>query len=164
MIAFIDAHRDRRSAGLKWGIEPICRVLQIAPSTYHAAKSRPLSARAVRDAELRPEILRVYEENLAVYGADKIWDQLNKEGITVARCTVERLMRQIGIQGCRRGRMWVRTTESDESQERPADLVDREFHAVAPNVLWVADLERHEAPLNRAVVKGHRLGPVAAGS
>lgn len=140
MIAFIDAHRDRHSAGLRWGIEPICRVLQIAPSTYHAAKARPPAARAVRDAELRPEILRVYEENLAVYGADKIWDQLNKESIVVARCTVERLMREIGIQGCRRGRIWVRTTESDESQHRPADLVDRDFHAPAPNVLWVADL------------------------
>jgi putative transposase len=140
VIAFIDAHRDNVSAGRKWGIVPICRVLQIAPSTYHAAKSRPPSARAVRDVELIPEIRRVYDVNLAVYGADKIWDQLNKDGIPVARCTIERLMRQIGIQGCRRGRTWVVTTESDNRLGRPADLVDRDFRAPAPNVLWVADL------------------------
>lgn len=140
MIAFIDANRDRSSAGLKWGIDPICRVLQIAPSTYYAAKARPPSARAVRDDELRPEILRVFEENLAVYGADKVWDQLNKDGIVVARCTVERLMRQMGLQGTRRGRLWVRTTIGDETLQRPADLVERQFRAPAPNRLWVADL------------------------
>jgi putative transposase len=140
VIAFIDAHRDRVSAGLRWGIVPICRVLQIAPSTYHAAKTRPPSARALRDAALKPEILRVFDENLAVYGADKIWDQLNKDGIVVARCTVERLMRDLGIQGTRRGRLWVKTTLGDEALQRPADLVDRQFRAPAPNVLWVADL------------------------
>lgn len=140
MIAFIHANRDRVSSGLKWGVEPICRVLQVAPSTVYAAMKRPPSARAVRDAELMPQIRRVYDANLQVYGADKIWDQLNKEGITVARCTVERLMRTLGIQGCRRGRQWVATTESDDSLGRPADLVDRDFAAPAPNVLWVADL------------------------
>jgi len=137
---FVDAHRERRSAGLRWGIEPICKVLQIAPSTYWAAKRRPPSARALRDAELRPEILRVWEQNLSVYGADKVWDQLNKDGIRVARCTVERLMRDMGLQGCRRGRLRVRTTTGDETLQRPADLVERRFRAPAPNRLWVADL------------------------
>ncbi len=140
MIAFIDEHKDRRSEGLRWGIEPICAVLPIAPSTYHAAKQRPPSPRAIRDAELRPEILRVWEQNLSVYGADKVWDRLNRDGIGVARCTVERLMRDLGLQGCRRGRVWVRTTHSDETLERPADLVERQFRAPAPNRLWLADL------------------------
>ena len=156
MIAFIDAHRHRVSGALRWGIEPICAVLQIAPSTYHAAKKRPLSAQAVRDAELRPQVLRVWEQNLSVYGADKVWDQLNKDGVRVARCTIERLMADMGLQGCRRGRLWVRTTEGDDRLDRPADLVSRQFRAPAPNRLWVADLERHEAFLNPAVVKGHR--------
>jgi putative transposase len=115
-------------------------VLPIAPSTYHAAKQRPPSARALRDAELRPEILRVWEQNLSVYGADKVWDQLNQDGIGVARCTVERLMRDLGLQGCRRGRVWVRTTQSDEALDRPVDLVERQFRAPAPNRLWLADL------------------------
>jgi putative transposase len=137
---FVDAHRERRSAGLRWGIEPICKVLEIAPSTYWAAKRRPPSARALRDAELRPEILRVWEQNLSVYGADKVWDQLNKDGIRVARCTVERLMRDMGLQGCRRGRLRVRTTTGDETLQRPADLVERRFRAPAPNRLWGADL------------------------
>jgi putative transposase len=140
VIRFIDEHRHRRSGQLRWGIEPIAKVLGIAPSTYHAAKSRPPSARAVRDAELKPEILRVWEQNLSVYGADKIWDQLNKDGIAVARCTVERLMADLGLQGCRRGRIWVRTTEGDDRLDRPADLVERQFRAPAPNRLWVADL------------------------
>jgi putative transposase len=140
VIGFIDAHKERRSAGLRWGIEPICGVLPIAPSTYHAAKTRPPSTRSLRDAELRPEILRVWEQNLSVYGADKVWDQLNRDGIRVARCTVERLMRDMGLQGCRRGRLWVRTTQGDEALERPADLVERRFRAPAPNRLWVADL------------------------
>ena len=141
MIAFIDANRDRRTDdGLVWGVEPICAVLPIAPSTYYVAKSRPPSARAVRDEELKPQIVRVYDANLQVYGADKIWDQLDKDGIAVARCTVERLMRELGLQGCRRGRTWVRTTEGDDRLERPADLVDRKFSAPAPNRLWVADI------------------------
>ena len=162
MIRFIDAHRERRSAGLRWGIEPIGKVLQIAPSRYHAAKLGPPSARRLRDAELRPEILRVWEQNLSVYGADKVWDQLNKDGIGVARCSVERLMRDMGLLGCRRGRVWVRTTTGDEALKRPADLVDRQFRAPAPNRLWVADLERHEALTNPAVMKGHRRVLVAA--
>ncbi|MCC5953359.1 MAG: IS3 family transposase [Acidimicrobiia bacterium] len=140
MIRFIDEHKDQRSGELRWGIEPIATTLGIAPSTYHAAKKRLPSKRARRDAELRPQILRVWEQNLAVYGADKIWDQLNKDGIVVARCTVERLMRDLGLQGCRRGRIWVRTTEGDDRLDRPADLVERKFRAPAPNRLWVADL------------------------
>ena len=127
---YIDQRRDR------WGVEPICRALQFAPQTYYATKSRPVSARAMRDAELRVEIMRVYEENRRVYGADKIWTQLNREGTRVARCTVERLMRQLGIQGIRRGRRW-KTTIPDELQARPSDLVDRDFTAPAPNRLWV---------------------------
>jgi len=140
VIRFIDEHKGRRSDGLRWGIEPICAQVRIAPSTYHAAKHRPLSARAIRDAELRPEILRVWEQNLSVYGADKVWDQLNRDDIRIARCTVERLMRDMGLQGCRRGRVWVRTTTGDDRLERPADLVERRFRAPAPNRLWLADL------------------------
>lgn len=140
MIRFIDEHKDRRSGTLRWGIEPIAKTLGIAPSTYWAAKSRLPSARSVRDAELKPEILRIWEQNLSVYGADKLWEQMNDEGIKVARCTVERLMAELGLQGCRRGRVWVRTTTGDDRLDRPADLVDRQFRAPAPNRLWVADL------------------------
>jgi putative transposase len=140
MIAFIDEHKDRTSGGLKWGIEPICDQLPITPATYYAARGRAPSARSIRDRGLRPEILRVFEENLCVYGADKVWDQLNKDGIRVARCTVERLMADMGLQGCRRGRIWTRTTVSDDTLHRPADLVKRQFKASAPNRLWLADL------------------------
>lgn len=140
MIRFIDEHQDRRSGELRWGIEPIARVVGIAPSTYHASKTRPPSPRAVRDAALKPEILRVWEQNFVVYGADKVWDQLNKDGIKVARCTVERLMADLGLQGCRRGRVFVRTTIDDDRLDRPADLVERQFRAPAPNRLRVADL------------------------
>ncbi len=140
MIAFIDEHKDRTSCGLRWGVEPICDLLPIAPATYYAARNRAPSAREVRDVGLRPKILRVWEENLCVYGADKVWDQMNKDGITVARCTVERLMRDMGLQGCQRGRIWIRTTIGDDTLERPADLVERQFAASAPNRLWLADL------------------------
>jgi putative transposase len=140
VIGFIDEHQHECSGQLRWGIEPIAKILGVAPSTYHAAKKRPPSARAVRDAELRPQILRVWEQNLAVYGADKVRDQLNKDGVRVARCTVERLMADMGLQGCRRGRVWVRTTVGDDRLDRPADLVERQFRAPAPNRLWVADL------------------------
>jgi putative transposase len=133
VIAYIDAHRA------KFGVEPICRALQFAPRTYWAAKARPPSARCVRDAELRPEIARVHAENYAVYGADKVWAQLNREGTRVARCTIERLMRDLGLQGAVRGKKH-RTTVGDDTVERPRDRVDRNFTAVAPNRLWVADL------------------------
>ena len=139
MIAFIDDHRDR------FGVEPICRVLsehgcKIAPNTYWTAKKRPPSKRALRDAELVVEIQRVYNAHMSVYGARKIWAQLNEEGIVVARCTVERLMAQMGLVGNRRGNTWTVTTDSDHPFERPADLVDRDFAAPAPNRLWVADI------------------------
>ena len=138
-MAFIDAHRAR------FGVEPICRVLsehdcKIAPNTYWVAKKRRLSARALRDEALKAEIARVYKDNLSVYGADKVWDQLNREGTRVARCTVERLMRQMGLSGARRGKAYKVTTRSDERQHRPDDLVERHFKAPAPNRLWVADL------------------------
>lgn len=140
IVEFIDANRH------ELGVEPICRVLsehgcKIAPSTFYAARTRPLSARARRDEELKIHIARVYEENLLVYGADKVWAQLNREGIRVARCTVERLMGNLGLSGARRGKAWVpTTTRSDERLDRPADLVERRFRAPAPNRLWVADL------------------------
>jgi len=141
VIRFIDAHKDRRSGQLRWGIEPIAKIVGIAPSTYHAAKARPPSARATRDAELRPVIARVYKENFVAYGADKMWDHLNNvDGIRVARCTVERLMRDMGLSGVRRGRSWVRTTITGDGISRPADLVERDFTATAPNRLWLADL------------------------
>jgi len=141
VIRFIDEHKDRRSGTLVWGIEPIAKTLGIAPATYHAAKTRPPSARATRDAELRPVIARIHKENFAVYGADKMWSHLNNvEGIRVARCTVERLMRQMGLSGVRRGRSWIKTTISDDGAARPADLVDRDFCVTAPNRLWLADL------------------------
>ncbi len=139
-MAFIDTNRGRRTDGLLWGVEPICKALQFAPSTYYAARSRPPSARALRDEKLKPEIKRVYDQNLSVYGADKIWEALNNEGTRVARCTVERLMGDLGIQGCKRGRTWIKTTIGDETLDRPADLVDRSFKAEAPNRLWVADI------------------------
>jgi len=137
MVSFIDEHREEH------GVEPICSQLPIAPSTYHEQKARQadpsrLPARAVRDAELRPEIRRVFEENRQVYGAPKVWRQLNREGIEVARCTVERLMREMGLQGARRGKK-LRTTIADVRANRAPDLVDRKFEADGPDQLWVAD-------------------------
>jgi putative transposase len=113
---------------------------KIAPNTYWVARQRPPSSRARRDAELVVEIERVHDENLFVYGADKIWAQLNRENIRVARCTVERLMRQRGLSGARRGKAFTVTTVGDDRLDRPADLVARQFLAPAPNRLWVADL------------------------
>jgi putative transposase len=112
----------------------------IAPNTYWVAKKRPPSARALRDEELKVEIQRVYDTNMFVYGAAKIWTQLNDEDIKVARCTVERLMREMGLVGNRRGKAWTVTTDSEHGFARPADLVDRQFAAAAPNRLWVADI------------------------
>ena len=137
MIAFIDDHRASH------GVEPICRELPIAPSTYHAAAARraaPSSAppRVRRDAALRGEIRRVWEENFGVYGVRKVWRQLGREGVTVARCTVARLMRQMGLKGIVRGKS-VRTTISDKSRQCPLDRVRRDFKAPAPNMLWVSD-------------------------
>jgi putative transposase len=133
MIAYIDANRDR------FGVEPICRVLPIAPSTYYDATRRPASARALRDQELKAEIGRVHAEHFGVYGARKVWRQLHREGISVARCTVERLMGELHLEGVRRGKA-RRTTTPDQGAPRPADLVERNFSAQRPNQLWVADL------------------------
>jgi transposase InsO family protein len=139
MVGFIDDYRD------EYGVEPICSVLPIAPSTYHEQKARQadpsrLPARARRDAALREEIERVWKENKSVYGAYKVWRQLHREGVAVARCTVERLMRQMGLQGAVRGRRYKKTTIADEAAERPMDLVERDFTADRLNQLWVADL------------------------
>ena len=133
MVEFVDVHRGR------FGVEPICRALQFAPSTYWSAKRRAPSARARRDEELKVEVARVHAENFGVYGAPKVWAQLNREGHRVARCTVERLMRDLGLSGAVRGRP-KRTTVADDSAARPRDLVERRFSAPAPNRLWVADL------------------------
>jgi putative transposase len=133
VTAYIDGHRER------FGVEPICRTLQFAPSTYYAAKQRPPSARRLRDEVLKPEIERVHRENFSVYGARKVWRQLHREGTPVARCTVERLMKDLGLEGRRRGRKH-RTTTPGEVTCRPADLVDRNFQASAPNLLWIADI------------------------
>ncbi len=138
MVSFIDDHRD------EYGVEPICEMLPIAPSTFyeHMAKRvnpdlRP--ARVKRDDELRPEIQRIWNENRRVYGAYKIWRQIHREGQEVARCTVERLMRSLGISGVVRGKNF-KTTIPDDSADRPMDLVNRQFVADRPNQLWVADL------------------------
>jgi putative transposase len=137
MISFIDDHRGTH------GVEPICKVLPIAPSTYrdHAAKrANParLSLRARQDLALAPEIARVFAANYEVYGARKVWLQLNREGLSVARCTVARLMRAMGLRGVIRGKP-IRTTFSDKAAPCPADHVNRQFHAPRPNVLWVSD-------------------------
>ena len=114
---------------------------KIAPNTYWCFKKRPSSARTIRDEYLRGQIARVWQENMGgIYGADKVWAQLNREGIGVARCTVERLMRQLGLSGARRGKAFKVTTRHDDRQHRPADLVERDFKAPVPNRLWVADL------------------------
>jgi putative transposase len=137
MIAFIDEHRATH------GVEPICRVLPIAPSTYHAHAARradpgKLPARARRDITLKTEIRRVYEENFRVYGVRKVWRQLLRDGIAVARCTVARLMRTMGLQGVVRGKK-VRTTISNAAAPCPLDRVNRQFKAPRPNALWVSD-------------------------
>lgn len=137
MIAFIDEHRGA------YGVEPICRVLPIAPSVYHehvARRADPsrMPARAKRDAELRQKVQRVFEENLRVYGVRQVWRQLRREGVPVARCTVARLMGDMGLAGVIRGKP-VRTTVSDKAAPCPLDRVNRQFRAPAPNMLWVSD-------------------------
>jgi putative transposase len=137
MIAFINGHRQ------VYGVEPICKVLPIAPSTYHAhvakrADPGKLSARARQDIALQPEIARVFAENFEVYGVRKVWRQMVRERFEVARCTVERLMRGMGLQGVIRGKP-VRTTLQDKAAPCPLDHVNRVFHAPAPNMLWVSD-------------------------
>jgi transposase InsO family protein len=137
MIAFIDDHRGA------YGVEPICKVLPIAPSTYHAHVARRLdpskrSARVLLDAALRPQIERVFAENFEVYGARKVWRQMVREGFDVARCTVERLMQNMGLAGATRGKP-IRTTVRDKAAPCPLDHVNRVFHAPAPNRLWLSD-------------------------
>ena len=134
---FIDEHRE------EYGVEPICRVLPIAPSTYRAHAARLadpslLSDRAKRDAGLRPEIQRVWEENFEVYGVRKVWRQLNREGVAVARCTVARLMTEMGLAGAVRGKP-VKTTVSNPATPCPEDRVNRQFNAPRPNALWLSD-------------------------
>lgn len=138
MKSFIDENRG------VYGVEPICAVIPIAPSTYYEQKARQadpgrLPERTKRDGVLRDEIRRVWEANFQVYGARKVWRQLNREGIPVARCTLERLMREMGLEGAVRGRK-VKTTVPDVSADRPAELVNRNFKAHRPNELWGADL------------------------
>ena len=138
MVEFIDTYRESH------GIEQICKELPIAPSTYHEHVVRRedperQSSRAKRDAALVLEIRRVWKDNFRVYGARKVWRQLGREGTHVARCTVERLMRQDGLRGVRRGRK-VKTTQPGDAAARPADLVKRAFTATRPNQLWVADI------------------------
>jgi len=137
MIAFIDDHREA------YGVEPICRVLRIAPSTYHAHVARrtdlaKASPRVRRDQVLMEQIRRVHEANFGVYGARKVWRQLGREDIAVARCTVQRLMRQMGLRGAVRGKE-TRTTIADKASPCPADKVNRQFRAPHPNALWVSD-------------------------
>ena len=137
MKAFIDEHRE------VYGVEPICRVLPIAPSTYHEHAARKADpdrrpARERRDAELSQEIRRVFAENFGVYGVRKVWRQMKREGIDVARCTVARLMRQMGLQGVVRGKS-IRTTFSDAAAPCPRDRFNRQFTAPRPNALWVSD-------------------------
>lgn len=137
MIAFIDDHRNT------YGVEPICRVLPIAPSTYHAhavqrANPAKASPRVRRDVALMAQIRRVHAENFDVYGARKVWRQLGREGVVVARCTVERLMCRMGLRGVVRGKV-TRTTTPDKALPCPADKVNRQFRAPRPNVLWVSD-------------------------
>jgi transposase InsO family protein len=136
MYRLVDEHRDTH------GVEPICKVLQIAPSAYrqYAARRRDaclLSARAKREAALQPRIEQVWAANLQVYGADKVWKQMNREGMEVARCTVERLMRRMGLRGVKRGKV-VRTTVRDHKAPCPLDKVHRQFRAERPNQLWVS--------------------------
>ena len=136
-MTFLDDHRNA------YGVESICSVLPIAPSTYYEQKARQadpdrLPARAKRDRFLTEEILRVWKENFCVYGVRKMWKQLEREGIDAARCTVERLMRKNQLQGAIRGKKF-KTTVTDDSSARPLDLVDRDFNATRPNQLWVSD-------------------------
>lgn len=137
MITFIKEHRDI------YGVEPICRVLQIAPSTFYARLTiendpNKASTRSKRDAELRPEMKRVWEDNQSVYGARKLWHAMKREKFDIALCTVERLMRDIGIEGVRRGKK-VKTTWPDKALPCPMDRVNRQFRATMPNQLWVSD-------------------------
>ena len=139
-MAFVEASRGRETAGLRWGVEPICRVLQVAPSTYSATERRPPCRRKVEDAALKEQIRKVYEGQFEVYGAEKLWRQLHREGIAVGRDRVARLMGELGIAGATRAKTARTTVRAKPEQPLPADLVHRNFTATAPNELWVNDL------------------------
>ncbi len=137
-VLFVDRYREQ------YGVEPICKQIEIAPSSYYEHKARirdpaRLPDRIKRDRGLEYDIQRVWESNFKVYGVNKVWRQLLREGIRVARCTVERLMKKLGMQGIRRGKKcW--TTLTDDLLDRPADKVNRQFVATRSNQLWVADI------------------------
>ena len=138
MVRYLDEHKDR------FGVEPICQVLPIAPSTYYEQKARERDpgrrpARYHRDEALKPEITRVWHENFEVYGARKVWKPLQRKSTLAARCTVARLMKDLGLRGARHGKAF-KTTIPDNGASRPADLVDRQFPATRPDQLWVADI------------------------
>ena len=132
-MTFIDDQRDQ------FGVAPICEVLQVAPSTYYSSRSRPLSARAIRDAVMMPILLGLWKANYSVYGARKLWVAARKAGHVIGRDQVARLMRELGIRGVKRS-CRVRTTRPDPSAARSPDLVNRNFTADRPNALWVTDL------------------------
>jgi putative transposase len=138
MVAFVDQHREM------YGVEPICRVVPIAPSTYFRRKAQQAdpttrSARVIRDEVLKAIIQRIWREHDQAYGAHKVWKQMGREGLREARCRVRRLMRELGLRGVVRGRAWTTTTQADTAAGRPADLVHRDFTATRPNQLWVSD-------------------------
>jgi putative transposase len=162
MTRYIDAHRAR------FGVEPIYTTLQVAPFTYYAARQRPLSARCLRDAELTTQLRQVHAAHFGVYGVRKLWRQLQRAGTTVARCTVERLMRDVGLRGVVRGRR-QRTTVPDVTAARPADLVQRDFRPVfAAPIVYPVNLRGGGKAISRAVnvprgspevsAAGHRNG------
>ena len=166
-MRFVAEHKDRTDGGKRWGVESICAVLTehgcpIAPSTYYAAASRLPSQRAQRDEDLKVEIARVHAANYSVYGPRKVWLALNREVVEVARCTVERLMRDLGLTGALRGKRVV-TTRPGPKTARPADLVQRRFLPLAPNRVWVADFTYSAQPALNAVKthcdNGHEFTP-----
>lgn len=143
-MSFVDQHKDRRDGGLRWGVEPICVVLSehglpIAPATYYAARSRPPSPRTTRDERLKPRIAELHAAHYGVSGVRKMHAVLHRNGVTLGRDQTGRLMRELGLTGVRRGKP-KRTTRPDETQARPADLVQRRFRAQRPDQLWVCDL------------------------
>ena len=156
MSEFIVANRD------EFGVEPICTVLQVAPSSYYSRQARPVSARAIRDIVMVQVLMVLWVANRKVYGAHKLWKAAQRAGHVIGRDQVARLMRQMAIEGVSRRRRKVFTTRADPDAVRAPDLVNRQFVADRPDALWVTDLERHEAFSNLAVVKGHRHRSVAA--
>jgi len=157
VTAFVAAHRDR------FGVVPICRVLQVAPSAVRSALARPPGPRQLADEALKPLIAELHAANYGVYGARKIKAALAREHhLVVDRARVTRLMCEQGLRGATRTRSTV-TTRPDHTSPRAPDLVQRRFHADRPNELWVSDFERHEAPVDRVVMKGHHHRLVAAG-